>query len=181
MKVMFISDIHGSSKYCRKAIEKFEKHKCDMLVILGDILYHGPRNELPDGYDCKEVIKMLNPVAAKIVAVRGNCDSEVDQMVLDFPMRSDYSILNLDGHKFFLTHGHLFDEENMPPLKKGDIFAYGHIHKPVAKCDNDGIYIINPSSVSLPKKGERSFGLYEDDCFRIYTFENELVKEINFD
>ncbi len=181
MKVMFISDIHGSAKYCKKAIDRFEKSKCDMLVILGDILYHGPRNDLPEEYNPKEVIGILNPLASKIVAVRGNCDSEVDQMVLDFPIRSDYGILHLDGHKFFLTHGHLYDPDNLPPLQKGDIFAFGHIHKPVAKCDDDGVFIINPSSVSLPKKGDRSFGVYENDRFGIYTFENELVKEINFD
>ena len=180
MKVMFISDIHGSAKYCYKAIEKFHEKKCDLLVILGDILYHGPRNDLPEEYDCKEVIRMLNQEAANIIAIRGNCDSEVDQMVLDFPMRGDYSILQLDGRKFFLTHGHLYDPDNLPPLVKGDVFCFGHIHKPVAKCNEDGIFIINPSSISLPKKGEPSYGVYENDRFEIFTFEDELVKEINF-
>lgn len=180
MKVMFISDIHGSAKYCSKALEKFKGSQSDLLVILGDILYHGPRNDLPEDYNCKEVIKMLNENAGKIMAVRGNCDSEVDQMVLDFPIRSDYSILHVDGHKFFLTHGHLFNEDNLPPLAKGDIFVYGHIHKPVGKCNSDGLFIINPSSISLPKKGEPSYGLYENNSFRIYTFKDDIVKEVNF-
>ncbi len=181
MKIMFISDIHGSVKYAKKAVKKFQELECDLLVILGDILYHGPRNNLPEEYDCKGVIEVLNNHKAKIVAVRGNCDSEVDQMVLDFPIRSDFNILHVDGHKFFLTHGHLFNEDNLPPLEAGDIFAFGHIHKPVCKKNDDGIYLINPSSISLPKKGTNSFGVYENDKFEIYTFKNELVKEISFD
>lgn len=178
MKVMFISDIHGSAKYARQALVKFEELGGDLLVILGDILYHGPRNNLPEEYDCKAVIELLNSYKSKIVAVRGNCDSEVDQMVLDFPIRSDYNILHVDGHKFFLTHGHLFNEDSLPPLEPGDVFAYGHIHKPVAKTNDEGIHIINPSSVSLPKAGTNSFGVYQDGVFEIVTFTGETVKRL---
>ena len=113
MKVMFISDIHGSYYWANKAIEKYHEEKADKLIILGDILYHGPRNDLPKDYNCKKVIALLNPLKKDIIAVRGNCDSEVDQMVLDFPMRSDYALMDVDQHHFFMTHGHLFNEDQM--------------------------------------------------------------------
>ena len=179
MKLMFISDIHGSSVYTKKALEIFELEKADKLVILGDILYHGPRNDLPEGYNPKEVIKLLNGYKSKIIAVRGNCDAEVDQMVLDFPMRADYAMIDVDNHHFFLTHGHLFDENNLPNLNEGDIFVYGHIHKQVAKNDN-GIYIINPSSISLPKEGNNSYGIYNNNEFVIKEFNGKEVKSIIF-
>ena len=147
MKVMFISDIHGSYYWANKAIEKYHEEKADKLIILGDILYHGPRNDLPKDYNCKKVIALLNPLKKDIIAVRGNCDSEVDQMVL---------------------------------LNENDILIYGHFHKPLAKKEN-GIYILNPSSISLPKEGTNSYGIYENDCFTIKTFDNEIVKQIQLD
>lgn len=177
MKLMFISDIHGSSYWAEKAIDKFNEEKADKLVILGDILYHGPRNDLPKEYNCKKVIALLNPLKNKIIAVRGNCDSEVDQMVLDFMMTSDFATIDVDGHHFFLTHGHLFNEEKLPLLNDKDIFVYGHIHKPVAKEEN-GIYILNPSSISLPKEGVNSYGIYENHEFVIKDFDNQVVKKI---
>lgn len=179
MKIMFISDIHGSYLYAKKAIEIFEREKMDTLVVLGDVLYHGPRNPLPEGYDCKKVAELLNSYQDKIIAVRGNCDAEVDQMVLDFNVRKDYEIFDVDGHHFFISHGHIYNEEKLPQLQDGDIFAYGHIHKPVAKKQNH-IFIINPSSISLPKEGENSYGVYEKDTFTIYTFNKQIVKTINF-
>ena len=145
MKLMFISDIHGSYYYLNKALEAYYNEKPDKLILLGDLLYHGPRNDLPKEYAPKKVIPVLNGLKNMIIAVRGNCDAEVDQMVLDFPMMADYATIDVDGHHFFLSHGHLFNEENLPNLNEGDIFVYGHIHRPVAKCEN-GIYIINPSS-----------------------------------
>lgn len=177
MKIMFISDIHGSYKFLKKALDIFELEQADKLVILGDILYHGPRNDLPDGYDPKKVIKLLNDFKNKIIAVRGNCDAEVDQMVLDFPIRADYATIDIDNHHFFLTHGHLFDESNLPNLNKGDIFVYGHIHKQVVK-EKDGIYIINPSSISLPKEGKNSYGIYEKDIFYIKELDGDIVESI---
>ena len=177
MKLMFISDIHGSSYWAEKAIDKFNEEKADKLVILGDILYHGPRNDLPKEYNCKKVIALLNPLKNKIIAVRGNCDSEVDQMVLDFMMTSDFATIDVDGHHFFLTHGHLFNEEKLPLLNDKDIFVYGHIHKPVAKEEN-GIYILNHSSISLPKEGVNSYGIYENHEFVIKDFDNQVVKKI---
>ena len=174
---MFISDIHGSYYWANKAIEKYHEEKADKLIILGDILYHGPRNDLPKDYNCKKVIALLNPLKKDIIAVRGNCDSEVDQMVLDFPMRSDYALMDVDQHHFFMTHGHLFNEDQLPLLNENDVLIYGHFHKPLAKKEN-GIYILNPSSISLPKEGTNSYGIYENDCFTIKTFDNEIVKQI---
>lgn len=179
MRLLFISDIHGSAYYLRKIIDLLPTINPDRIIILGDILYHGPRNPLPKGYDCQEVIRLINPLKNKIIAVRGNCDSEVDQMVLDFMMTSDYATIDVDGHHFFLTHGHIFNEDKLPPLNAGDIFVYGHIHKPVAKRV-DGIYILNPSSISLPKEGANSYGIYEDGLFQIKDLAGNVVKEIKF-
>ncbi len=180
MKIMFISDIHGSYKYLKKALDIFELEQAKKLVILGDILYHGPRNDLPDGYEPKKVIKLLNDVRNKIIAVRGNCDAEVDQMVLEFPIRADYAAIDIDNHHFFLTHGHLFDENNLPNLNKGDVFVYGHIHKQVVK-EKEGIYIINPSSISLPKEGKNSYGIYENNIFYIKELNGDIVDSIEIE
>lgn len=177
MKIMFISDIHGSYYYAKKAIEIYRNCKAKRLVILGDVLYHGPRNCLPKDYDCKKVSELLNEYKDEIIAVRGNCDAEVDQMVLDFMIRSDYATMDVDGHHFFLTHGHLFDENRLPPLKKGDVFVHGHFHKPMA-YGKDDIYILNPSSISLPKQGVCSYGIYEDHYFKILDFNQKVIKEI---
>lgn len=177
MKLFIVSDIHGSLEDLKKVLELFEKEKADKLVLLGDLLYHGPRNPLPEGYNPKEVAILLNSYKNKIIAVRGNCDAEVDQMVLDFPMRADYSELFIDNHRFFITHGHLFNEDHMPLLNKGDILMYGHFHKPIAKKEND-IVIFNPSSISLPKEGEKSFGIYENHELKIVSLENKCIKSI---
>ncbi|WP_294578342.1 phosphodiesterase [uncultured Thomasclavelia sp.] len=180
MKLMFVSDIHGSAYYAKKAVAAYEQEKADKLILLGDLLYHGPRNDLPKEYAPKQVIKMLNELKKEIIAVRGNCDAEVDQMVLDFPMMADYATIDVDGHHFFLSHGHIFSEEKLPYLNEGDVFVYGHIHKPVAKYEN-GIYILNPSSISLPKEGNNSYGIYENDEFIIKEFDGTVVKRIRMD
>lgn len=174
MKMMIISDIHGSYDDLKKVLDIFENEKMDQLLILGDILYHGPRNDLPKGYNPKKVIPLLNQMKDKIIAVRGNCDAEVDQMVLEFPMRADYVQLYIDGHCFFATHGHLWDEENLPLLNQGDIFMYGHFHKPVNSC-KEGIYMFNPSSISLPKAGVKSFGVYENHELKTFSLEKDLI------
>ena len=179
MKLFIVSDIHGSLEDLKKVLALFEKEKADKLVLLGDLLYHGPRNPLPEGYNPKEVATLLNSYKDKIIAVRGNCDAEVDQMVLEFPMRADYSELFIDGHRFFITHGHLYNEDHLPMLNEGDIFMYGHFHKPTAKKEN-GIVIFNPSSISLPKAGVKSFGIYENNELKIVSLENEKLQSIIF-
>lgn len=174
MKCMIISDIHGSYPDLKKALEIYEEENMEKLIILGDILYHGPRNDLPEGYAPKKVISLLNQYKQDIIAVRGNCDAEVDQMVLEFPMRSDYHELYLDGHRFFLTHGHLYNQDDRPLLNEGDILMYGHFHVPILKKED--IIIFNPSSLSLPKAGEKSYGVYENETLSIFSLEKELLQ-----
>ncbi len=178
MKCIILSDIHGSYDDLKKVIDVFETEKMDKIILLGDLLYHGPRNPLPISYNPQKVAQLLNQYKDKIIAVRGNCDAEVDQMVLDFPMRADYLEIFLDGHRFFITHGHLYNEELLPLINEGDVFMYGHFHKPIAKKTN-GIYIFNPSSISLPKEGVKSFGIYENHELKIVSLEKKLIKKIN--
>ena len=128
MKIMVASDIHGSAYYCKKMLEAYKMEKAERLLILGDILYHGPRNDLPKEYAPKEVISMLNEVKNQVCAVRGNCDKEVDQMVLEFPMLADYSLLILKEKCIYATHGHVFHRNHLPPLKNGDVLLHGHTH-----------------------------------------------------
>ena len=165
MKLMIATDLHGSSYYTRKLLESYEKEQPGKLILLGDILYHGPRNDLPKDYAPKEVIAMLNPLANKILCVRGNCEAEVDQMVLDFPMLGDYATLPLGQRLVYATHGHHFGEETPPPLCPGDILLCGHTHVP--KCADHGAYTyLNPGSVSIPKEGSaHSYMLLEDQTF----------------
>lgn len=152
MKLMIASDIHGSAYYCRKLLEAYKQENADKLLLLGDILYHGPRNDLPRDYNPKEVISMLNPMKQDLLCVRGNCDTEVDQMVLEFPILADYCFIELDGHTIFATHGHVHNPKNLPMLKEGDILLNGHTHIPANI--NMGTYTyMNPGSVSIPKEG----------------------------
>lgn len=183
MKLMIASDIHGSAYYCRKMLAAFERERADRLLLLGDLLYHGPRNDLPKEYAPKEVIAMLNPLRENILCVRGNCDTEVDQMVLSFPIMAEYCLLELDEQTIFATHGHVWNPQNLPMLKKGDILLNGHTHIPAcgrrelpggtetagemrrqtaAACKEQEQgnvggsreYIyMNPGSVSIPKEG----------------------------
>lgn len=151
MKWLIASDIHGSAYYCQRLIEAYKKENADRLIILGDILYHGPRNDLPRDYAPKQVIAMLNEIKNELLCVRGNCDTEVDQMVLDFPVLADYAILDLGERLAYLTHGHIYNEGNLPPICDGDILIHGHTHVP--KCVEHKNYIcINPGSVSIPKE-----------------------------
>lgn len=175
MKVLFISDIHGSYYYLKKVIDIFEKGKMDHIVILGDVLYHGPRNNLPEGYDCQAVLKLLNTYKDRITAVRGNCDAEVDQMVLEFDVMQSYKEVTFNNIPFFLTHGHLYDV--VPEVAQGKVYAYGHIHKAVAKKE-DNQYIINPSSISLSKEGVNSYGVLLEDVFTIYDLNGTIIKEL---
>lgn len=150
MKWLIASDIHGSAYYCKKLLERFEQENADKILLLGDILYHGPRNDLPKDYEPKKVIELLNAISDKIICVRGNCEADVDQMVLDFPIMADYCILDMGEYIIYATHGHLFSEEHPPKLHKGDILLCGHTHIP--KCtEHDTYTYINPGSVSIPK------------------------------
>lgn len=172
MKLMIASDIHGSAFYCKKMLDAYEKEGADRLLLLGDILYHGPRNDLPKDYDPKEVIAMLNPRKDTLLCVRGNCDTEVDQMVLDFPILADYCLLELDGHTIFATHGHHYNPQSLPPLKQGDILLTGHTHIPAN--EDMGAYIyMNPGSVAIPKDGSAHGYMLYDNGFSWKTFEQD--------
>ena len=162
MKFIIASDIHGSAKWCEKLLERFEKEGADKLLLLGDILYHGPRNPLPDDYAPQKVFGMLNPLKDKIIAVRGNCDSEVDQMVLDFNISSDYAEVYDGEVKLTLSHGHRV----VPPLGKGDVYLTGHTHVPLDVVEKEGYRHLNPGSVSLPKENSaHGYILYADGEF----------------
>ena len=163
MKYIIASDIHGSAYWCNELLRAFENEHADKLILLGDLLYHGPRNDFPQEYAPKKVFEMLNAIKEKIVAVRGNCDSEVDQMVLEFPILADYAILSDHAHTLFLTHGHLYNKEILPPLQAGDLLFNGHFHTPEQTQMENGAFYINCGSVSLPKDGTpHSYLVYED-------------------
>jgi len=152
MKWMIASDLHGSAKYCRLLLERMTQENADRLLLLGDLLYHGPRNDLPEEYAPKQVFAMLNGVADRLMCVRGNCDSEVDQMVLEFPILADYGVLTMEQRLIYATHGHVWSEETPPPMRPGDILLCGHTHVP--KCASHGTFFyLNPGSVALPKDG----------------------------
>ena len=168
MKLLIASDIHGSAYWCRKLLEVYQQEQPDKLVLLGDILYHGPRNDLPREYAPKAVISMLSPLAEKILCVRGNCEAEVDQMVLPFPCMAPYSQLLVEGKTFYLTHGHHENPRNLPRLNPGDVFLYGHTHVK-EDIQVEGVRCLNPGSVSIPKDGSHSCLVYDkgDFSFRI--------------
>lgn len=165
MKIMIASDIHGSAYYCEKMIEAYKREEADKLLLLGDILYHGPRNDLPKEYNPKAVIQMLNGMKEEILCVRGNCDTEVDQMVLEFPILAEYCILYVGKRMVFATHGHKINKENLPMLKSGDILLNGHFHVPACELTGEILYL-NPGSVSIPKEDSvHGYMVMEDDVF----------------
>lgn len=162
MKYLIASDIHGSAKYCAKLLERFDEEKADKLLLLGDILYHGPRNPLPDEYAPAKVFEMLNAMSDKIIAVRGNCDSEVDQMVLAFNVSSDYATVNDGKTNLVLSHGH----RTVPPMGKGYVYLTGHTHVPLNVVESEGYIHLNPGSASLPKENSpRGYILYKNGLF----------------
>lgn len=165
MKLMIASDLHGSAYYTEKLLQCYAQEQPEKLILLGDILYHGPRNDLPRDYAPKQVIAQLSPLAGKILAVRGNCDCEVDQMVLPFPVLADYAWLYLDGRAVYLTHGHVVNREKPLAFGQGDILLHGHTHIPA--CEDCGNYLyLNPGSVSIPKADSKhSYLTYEDGVF----------------
>lgn len=194
MKWMIASDIHGSAYYCEKLIEAYKREEADKILLLGDVLYHGPRNDLPEGYAPKQVIAMLNELAKDILCVRGNCDTEVDQMVLEFPVLADYAILagytkntgTDDAEEcedsvripiIYATHGHVYNNGNLPPLHPGDILLHGHTHVPTCEQRETHIYI-NPGSVSIPKENSpHSYMIFDGAKFQWKTLEGEVYKE----
>lgn len=165
MKLIIASDIHGSAYYCKLLIEAFSKENADKMLLLGDILYHGPRNDLPEKYAPKEVIAMLNPLKDKLFCVRGNCDTEVDQMVLDFPVLADYAVFMLGEKLVYATHGHKYNEETLPPLSEGDILFCGHTHVPKITKHEKYVYM-NTGSVSIPKENSpHNYVVFENGKF----------------
>ena len=151
MKLMIASDIHGSAYYLKQLLHAFKKEAPNKLLLLGDILYHGPRNDLPGEYNPKEVAPMLNEIKNSLLCVRGNCDTEVDQMMLEFPVLADYCQIFFEGKSILATHGHHYCDTNLPPMEEGDILLCGHTHVPAMK-NVEGIIYINPGSVSIPKE-----------------------------
>lgn len=179
MKLMFASDIHGSFYYADKTVRAYKNEKAEKLILLGDILYHGPRNDLPKDYEPKKVIALLNDIKDEILAVRGNCEAEVDQMVLDFPVMADYCTMFVNGRMWFITHGHKYNTSNPPMLKKGDLLIHGHTHIQAVEEQKEGYIYINPGSVSIPKNGNKnSYMIYEDGKFQIKDFDNNIIKEL---
>ena len=165
MKFFIASDVHGSAYWCQKMLDAFEKSGADRLLLLGDILYHGPRNDLPEGYAPKEVIAMLNPLSDKILCVRGNCEAEVDQMVLTFPVMADYAVIPTENGIIYATHGHKYGPDNPPPLSDGDVLLCGHTHVPANRKIGKFTYI-NPGSVSIPKENSRhSYLIFDGKSF----------------
>ncbi len=177
MKLMFASDIHGCAESCALMLERFDAEKADKLFLLGDILYHGPRNDLPAAYAPKKVISMLNERRDKLFCVRGNCDTEVDQMVLEFPIMAEYALLFLEGRTVFLTHGHRYNTMTPPALQKGDILIHGHTH--ICTIDDSREYVyINPGSAAIPKGGDpRSYAVYENGEFFLKMLENGNIQK----
>ena len=159
-------------------VEAYQAEKAVRLILLGDILYHGPRNDLPKDYAPKEVIAMLNPMKNDICAVRGNCEAEVDQMVLDFPVMADYCVILEGNRTIYATHGHVYNEGHLPPLKEGDILIHGHTH--VLRAEKKEHYtILNPGSVSIPKEGNPpSYAILENGDFRIKGFDGQVIKKL---
>ena len=165
-----MSDIHGVPSALKSALASADALGYDRLVLLGDLLYHGPRNGVPNFYDPEGVARILNGLKDRIVAVRGNCDAEVDQMMFEFPMMGDYAVLEAGKETFFLTHGHLWNEYNLPPLGMGSVLAHGHTHVPELTKLTCGLTIFNPGSVALPKGGSsRSFGYFDGESLKHYT------------
>ncbi|MEG0416836.1 phosphodiesterase [Gordonibacter sp.] len=178
MKLLIASDLHGSASAVRSLAARVEAESPERIVLLGDLLYHGPRNDLPHDYAPKEVVPLLNSWAPRIVAVRGNCDAEVDQMVLDFPCRADYAMVEADGHVLYLTHGHVdgMTPDNPPALAPGSAFLSGHTHVKMLE-ERSGILFVNPGSTSIPKDGRASYAVYESGRFALKSLNGETLSE----
>ena len=178
-KWLIASDIHGSARWCAALMEAVEREQPDQILLLGDLLYHGPRNALPEDYSCPKTAEMLNARKEQVVAVRGNCEAEVDQMVLPFPCMADYALLQPEPNlTLYATHGHLWNPDHLPPLAPGTVFLFGHTHiKTVRQVDQ--ILALNPGSVSIPKDGTHSFLIYEAGKFIFQTLDGEVLNRVS--
>ena len=182
MKILIASDIHGSAFYCRKLVEAVGRESPKKILLLGDILYHGPRNALPEEYDPQAVSKMLNALnrTIKILCVRGNCDSEVDQMMLEFPIMAEYCLLSVQDKVIFATHGHVFNKNHMPPVSPGDVLLHGHTHVPAWE-EIQGCLYLNPGSVSIPKNdSQHGYMILNDDGFAWKDLDGRTYHELKF-
>jgi len=179
MKYLIASDIHGSYAACKAVLQRLGNEQAGKLILLGDLLYHGPRNPLPDEYNPQAVADALNALAVKPLCVRGNCDSEVDQMVLNFPIMADYALLPLPGNKTaFLTHGHLYSVYDRPPINDGDLIIHGHTHIHIVETNN-GLTYLNPGSAALPHDGQPKSYMtldWEQSLFEIKAFDGTVLK-----
>lgn len=174
MKLLIASDIHGDISAAEAVAKAYAESKAERLVLLGDLLYHGPRNELPDAYAPKKVIELLNSLKNDLLCVRGNCDTEVDQMVLDFPILADYALVETDGVRMFVTHGHKFNLSSLPPLKAGEVLLYGHTHVSCAVSFGNGNLYVNPGSASIPKESTpKGYIIYENRTFSFRRLNGE--------
>ena len=191
MKYLIFSDVHGSAAACEKILEHFKRLNVDYMILSGDILYHGPRNPLPEGHNPKKVAELLNSYADQLICCRGNCDAEVDQMVLNFPVLADFAFVVDEGIKIFCSHGHIYsplradgniavESSKIPAIAKAGIAFYGHTHVQVLEKNADGIIVCNPGSVSLPK-GETpaGFAVYENACVTLYDIEGNPLKQLH--
>ena len=179
MKWMIASDLHGSYFYASQMQQAFEREQADRLLLLGDLLYHGPRNDLPEGYAPKQVMPLLNGMKDRLLCVRGNCDAEVDQMVLEFPVLADYAVLPVGRRLIYATHGHIYHVKNLPPLAPGDVLLHGHTHVPAWTEFGQGNLYQNPGSVSIPKENSpHSYMTLEENTFRWKTMDGRTYHEL---
>ena len=179
-RLMIASDLHGDAECVERLLSRYAESGAERLVLLGDLLYHGPRNDLPDGYAPKRVIELLNGVKNELLCVRGNCDTEVDAMVLDFPIMADYAYISVDGVNIFATHGHRFNLSSLPPLRPCEILLHGHTHICAFERFGEGNIYVNPGSVSIPKGGTpRGYILYEDGRFDFCARDGEVLRTEN--
>lgn len=178
MKLMFASDVHGSAYFAEKMKDLYEKEQAQKLILLGDLLYHGPRNALPKEYDPPKVAAILNDMKNELLCVRGNCDAEVDQMVLEFPIMADYTTIFTENRMLFITHGHIYNNENLPMLKENDVLIHGHTHLLAIKSMTTYTYV-NPGSISIPKGGnENSYMILENNVFTIKNLDmNPIISD----
>ncbi|WP_444369007.1 phosphodiesterase [Prevotella sp.] len=179
MKYLLVSDIHGCLPTLERVLQFFDQGKYDMLCILGDILNYGPRNRIPEGIDPKGIVERLNAMKERIIAIRGNCDAEVDQMLLQFPIMADYALVVDNGRRLFLTHGHVYNEQNCPTLAH-DIFVYGHTHLWKLEQTDEGDIVCNIGSITFPKGGnEPTFATYEDGQLIIRHLDGSIMKTLS--
>lgn len=173
-KILIATDIHGSAYWAQKVADKFHQHNCDNLVLLGDIYNHGPRNPLPQQYQPIQVADIFNALSDKLIVIQGNCDSQVDSMISQFMFQKD-NILLCGSHRILLTHGHIYNKDNLPPLSKGDIVVYGHFHINEIVSTKQGIVCVNVGSASLPKDGRNAYAILDGKAITLYDFDDNLI------